>query len=42
MERANSSETEMHRYQLNKNTDTKADGLYLLKIYEGIIYSQTK
>lgn len=42
MERANIPETEVHRYQLNVNTETKADGLYLLKIYEGIIYSQTK
>lgn len=42
MEKANSPNTEVNRYQLKVNTATKVDDLYFLKIYEGIIYAQTK
>lgn len=42
MEKANSPNAQVHRYQLKVNTATRADDLYLSKIYEGIIYSQAE
>jgi len=42
MGRANNPNMEVHRFQLKVKTSTKVNGLYLSKIYEGIIYLQTE